>query len=82
MTDLSREFAAQLRQRVLGWRATEVRERQARAAEGSLAPADALEAALELCELLLENARRDLLRERGEVERARTAWRRLRDGWR
>jgi hypothetical protein len=81
MTDLSPEHAAQLRKRVLGWRAAEVRERQLRAAEGALAPADALEAALELWDLMHENARPDSLRER-EVERARMAWRRLRDGWR
>jgi len=81
MTELSPEDAAQLRRRVLGWRAAEVRERQLRATEGSLAPADALEAALELCELMHESARPDPLRERA-VEHARVTWRRLRDGWR
>jgi len=46
---------------VQGWRAAEVRERQLRAVEGSLAPAEALEAALELCELMPENADSDPL---------------------
>jgi hypothetical protein len=81
VTDISPEHAAQLRQRVQGWRAAEVRERQLRALEGSLPPAEALEAALELCELMPENAGSDPIRER-ETERARLAWRRLRDGWR
>lgn len=81
MTDLSPEQAAQLRRRVQGWRAAEVRERQLRALEGASAPAEALEAALELCELMPEHAGSDPLRER-EAEQARLAWRRLRDGWR
>jgi hypothetical protein len=80
MVDLSAEHAARIRQRVQGWRAAEVRERELRREEGAMTPADALEAALELCELLPEDADSDPLRER-EVEQARLAWRRLRDGW-
>ncbi len=63
MTDLSPEHAAQLRKRVLGSHAAEVRERQLRTAVGSLAPADALEAAPELWELMHANARLEPLRE-------------------
>jgi len=81
MVDLSPEYAEQLRRRVRGWRAAEVRERQLRAIEGAVAPEAALEAALELCELLPDQTASDPLRER-EVEQARSAWRRLRDGWR
>lgn len=72
-----------IRRRVAGWRAAEIRERQIRRGEPILDPTAALELAVELCQLapslFLEE---DVVRER-EVERARAAWVKLRErlGW-
>jgi hypothetical protein len=67
-----------LRRRVAGWRAAERREQAILAAEGPLAPAAALNAALELYELLAVDFRHeDVLRSR-EIELARHAWQMLR----
>jgi hypothetical protein len=72
-----------IRQRVAGWRAAEVRERQVRRAEPIPDPTTAFELATELCELAPELFREeDPVRER-EVLAARAAWAKLRErlGW-
>jgi hypothetical protein len=82
MAALTLEQAEQLRKRVRGWRAAEVREREVRRVEGPMSPAESFEAGMELCELLPDIAgSTDPLRTR-EVDRARQAWRRLRNAWR
>ena len=72
-----------IRRRIAGWRAAELRERQVRREEPILDPTTALELATELCELapgLFHEE--DLVRER-EVREARAAWAKLRErlGW-
>jgi hypothetical protein len=72
-----------IRRRIAGWRAAELRERQLRRDEPILDPTTALELATELCELapgLFEVE--DPVRER-EVREARAAWAKLRErlGW-
>lgn len=82
MAALTSEQAEQLRRRVQGWRAAEVRERDLRRVEGPMGAAESFEAGMELCELLPDvTATPDPLRTR-EVELARQTWRRLRDAWR
>jgi len=71
--------AADLRRRVMGWRAAERREQALRADEGPLSPAAALEAAFELHELFADaSAGPDVVRSR-EVAAARAAWRTVRE---
>jgi hypothetical protein len=80
MTELSPEQAEQLRARVRGWKAAEVRERDLRRSEGAMTSADAFRAAMELCELASEAYDApDPVRDR-EIERTRLIWQRLRDG--
>ena len=72
-----------IRRRVAGWRAAEVRERQVRREEPIPEPTTALSLATELCELAPELfEEEDLVRER-EVREARAAWAKLRErlGW-
>jgi len=70
--------AADLRRRVMGWRAAERREQTLRAHEGPPSPADALDAAFELYDLFNEASELpDVLRAR-EVAEARAAWRAVR----
>jgi hypothetical protein len=72
-----------IRRRVAGWRAAEVRERQIRRAEALLDATTALELAEELCELDPDLFREeDPVRTR-EVGEARAAWAKLRErlGW-
>jgi hypothetical protein len=67
--------AADLRRRVLGWRAAEHREREVRANEPPPTPAEALEAAFELHDLFAGTpAPLDVVRIR-EIAEARAAWR-------
>lgn len=68
-----------LRRRVMGWRAAERREQHLRAEEGPMDPEAALDAAIELHELLPSglDTRDDATRAR-EVAAARAAWRKLR----
>lgn len=76
--------ADDLKRRLAGWRAAEQREREARRADPLLSPSEALEAALELCDLAGPSlAEEDAVRRR-EVAQARAAWRTLRErmGWR
>jgi hypothetical protein len=71
--------AADLRRRVMGWRAAERRELALRAREGPPGPAAALEAAFDLHDLFAAAARAtDAVRDR-EVAAARVAWRTLRE---
>jgi hypothetical protein len=72
-----------IRRRIAGWRAAEIRERQVRREEPIPEPTTALELATELCELapaLFQEE--DPVRER-EVREARAAWAKLRErlGW-
>lgn len=72
-----------IRRRVAGWRAAEVRERQVRRAEALLDPTTALDLSEELCELNPDLFREeDPVRSR-EVGEARAAWAKLRErlGW-
>jgi hypothetical protein len=70
--------AADLRRRVLGWRAAERREQALRAREAPPSPAEALEAAFELSELFGQASKLpDVVRAR-EVGEARAAWRTVR----
>jgi hypothetical protein len=71
-------LAADLRRRVLGWRAAERREQELRAREGPPSPADALEAAFELHDLFADTSGLpDVVRAR-EIAEARGAWRAVR----
>lgn len=70
---------ADLRRRVMGWRAAERREQALRAEEGPPSPVAALDAAFELHELFAGRLDwPDAVRAR-EVEAARTAWRTVRE---
>jgi hypothetical protein len=70
--------AADLRRRVLGWRAAERRDQAQRAHEGPMDAALALEAAFELHELFAATVTgADAVRAR-DVANARNAWRKLR----
>lgn len=70
---------ADLRRRVLGWRAAERREQALRAREGPPDPVAALDAAFELHELFApESNEADMIRNL-ETTSARVAWRKLRD---
>jgi len=69
---------ADLRRRVMGWRAAERREQRIRAREGPLDPDASLEAAIELHEFLPpETDALDVVRRR-EIASARAAWQTLR----
>lgn len=69
--------ADEWRRRVAGWRAAERRERTLRQREGPMAPAVALEAALELSEWAIAAGADDVART-AATEQARAAWQRLR----
>jgi hypothetical protein len=71
--------SADLRRRVMGWRAAERREQALRASEGPPSPAAALDAAFELHELFVHATDGpDVVRAR-EVATARAAWRKVRE---
>jgi len=72
--------AADLRRRVLGWRAAERREQALRAREGPASPAEAVDAAFDLHDLFAGTPGQppDVVRTR-EVAEARAAWRTVRE---
>jgi hypothetical protein len=69
---------ADLRRRVMGWRAAERRERLLQAQQGPVDPGESLETAIDLLQLLPnEVSGPDIVRTR-EIGFARAAWRKLR----
>ncbi len=71
--------AADLRRRVMGWRAAERRDHALRALEGPLDPASAMDAAFEIYDLFATTADApDGVRLR-ELAGARAAWRKVRE---
>lgn len=73
-----------IRRRVAGWRAAEVRERHVRRAEAPLDATTALELSEELCDLDPDLFRKEDPVRKREVGEARAAWAKLRErlGWR
>jgi hypothetical protein len=70
---------ADIRRRVMGWRAAERREQVLRANQGPLDPAAALDAAFDLHQLFAPGSDSgDAIRDR-ELASARAAWRKLRE---